>query len=508
MRLPRPRLPAITSGNHAPWTRALLVAALGGALVVALPATALAKPHPHSSTTTTTSPGSSTQSHAVAKLVLQPSSVGHVSVERAGTSTFAPATNGESLHVGDTIQTDGVGLAEIDYATDSFTRLDVNTTFKITKLTDSQGDRQVNGTLETGQTWNRTVALTQSQSFDQEGAGTTAAVAGTAFVVDCTTPTTCTFTAVIDNVDLTGNAGQTQILNPLTQCVSTSGDLCATPSQLTPDQLALIQWIQLNVYLDFIEYGLGNGVFDPFGGTVTVTNGVVQTFTPSSPNQPFTPPTPPTVDPAEPVKPGGAYDNAEDDDGGCSAYDQDGPLAQGQSDYQPASDLSIGDDCAVDFMMTAAADGTRPFYIQFTNIDPQIGPSGLGTLTSNDPNHPGEVETEINYLPTDVFTFNANDISDDDVGTTSFAYEAVDQADQALVSATATVQVHVLDDCDDAHPDPSFTCPAPYDVSSTSTGTASASTTPTTAAAGTTPPTTTAPTTTSTTSPSGPPPTS
>ena len=180
------------------------------------------------------------------------------------------------------MQTDGVGLAEIDYASDSYTRLDVNTTFTITKLTDSQGNRQVNGTLQTGQTWNRTVALTQSESFQQQGAGTTAAVAGTAFVVDCTSPTQCTFTGVIDNVTLTSSDGQTQTLNPLSQCVSTSGTLCAAPSQLTPDQLALIQWIQTNVFLDLVEHGLGDGVFQPFAATVVVNNGVVQSVTVSA----------------------------------------------------------------------------------------------------------------------------------------------------------------------------------------------------------------------------------
>jgi len=33
---------------------------------------------------------------------------------RPAPTTFTPATDGEALHVGDTVQTDGVGLAEID----------------------------------------------------------------------------------------------------------------------------------------------------------------------------------------------------------------------------------------------------------------------------------------------------------------------------------------------------------------------------------------------------------
>ena len=60
----------------------------------------------------------------------------------------------------------------------------------VTKLTDNQGNRQVNGTVLTGQTWNRTVALTQSESFQQQAAGASAAVAGTAAstVRDCGPP--------------------------------------------------------------------------------------------------------------------------------------------------------------------------------------------------------------------------------------------------------------------------------------------------------------------------------
>ena len=91
---------------------------------------------------------------------------------------------------------------------------------------------------------------------------------------------------------MTGPDG-TRTLNPLDQCDANNGALCGTTTRLTPDELALIQWIQTNVYLDLVEHGIGDGVFQPFGGTVVVNNGVVQSFTPSTPNQPFSPATPP-----------------------------------------------------------------------------------------------------------------------------------------------------------------------------------------------------------------------
>src|ERR1700674_399950 len=82
---------------------------LEATLAVAAPLVAGAAPQkpgkPHSTTTTTTTP----KAGAIAKLVIKPDSAGHVSVEAAGTSTFNPAKDGQSLHVGDTIQTDATG---------------------------------------------------------------------------------------------------------------------------------------------------------------------------------------------------------------------------------------------------------------------------------------------------------------------------------------------------------------------------------------------------------------
>jgi HYR domain/FecR protein len=265
---------------------------LGATLVIAAPVAALASPTTASkagpTTTTTTKPG---KTAAFAKLVIKANSVGHVNVETAGTSTFKPAKNGQSLHVGDTVQTDATGQAEIDYADTAYTRLDVNTTFTIKKLTDSQGNRQVEGSLDVGRTYNRTAALTQSQTFQQDAGGATAAVAGTAFVVTCTSATSCTFTAVIDNINLTG-AGETKTLNPLDECVANNGALCGTTTRLTPDEVALIQWIQTNVYLDLAEHGIGDGVFQPFAATVVVSGAVVQSVS-AAPTPPGSPPPPP-----------------------------------------------------------------------------------------------------------------------------------------------------------------------------------------------------------------------
>ena len=139
---------------------------------------------------------------AVAVLKIQNPSV---SVKKKGASDFKPAKDGQKLHEGDTVQTDATGLAEVDYSDDSYTRLDVSTTLKIVKLSDDQGNRQVETSVDAGRTWNRTAALTESQSFEQSGAGATAAVVGTAFSIQCDAPVApatvsehCTTTGVVD----------------------------------------------------------------------------------------------------------------------------------------------------------------------------------------------------------------------------------------------------------------------------------------------------------------------
>ena len=81
---------------------------------------------------------------AVARLqILEPA----VSVRRKGNDVFKPGHEGQKLRVGDTMKTDETGFAQINYTDDSFTRLDVDTTFTIVSLTDDEGNRQIKGSL-------------------------------------------------------------------------------------------------------------------------------------------------------------------------------------------------------------------------------------------------------------------------------------------------------------------------------------------------------------------------
>jgi hypothetical protein len=402
---------------------------LGAALAIAAPVAAAAAPatprKASPTTTTTTKPGKNAQ--AFAKLVIKDSSVGHVNVKTSGGSTFKPAKNGQSLHVGDTIQTDATGQAEIDYADTAYTRLDVNTTFTIKKLTDAQGNRQVEGSLDVGRTYNRTAALTQSQTFQQDAGGATAAVAGTAFVVTCTSATSCTFTAVIDNINLTG-AGETKTLNPLDECVDNNGALCGTTTRLTPDELALIQWIQTNVLLDLTEHGIGDGVFQPFAATVTVNNGVVQSVSPApvTTTTPGSPPPPPPPPPPAPM-PIVDQNNAACTPPGCTS--NDGNMSTTGDEAAPA----------LIFQLNGGSDlnGQSGFMYQYTDLTGVTN----GTLFDNTNNNP--VDTVQQYAPSTSFTYTPT--SDQGGATDTFQYRVVDNATQAHSPTQATVNITLTD---------------------------------------------------------------
>jgi len=119
-----------------------------------------------------------------------------VSVLKQGTNTFTKGKSNQKVTIGDTIQTDGSGLAQITFKDGTLTRLDHDTIFTLDKLVNTTGKRQVEGTVSAGQTWNRVQKLSESESFQQKGNGATAVVAGTAFVTKCSLPTGTAFTAV------------------------------------------------------------------------------------------------------------------------------------------------------------------------------------------------------------------------------------------------------------------------------------------------------------------------
>jgi len=286
--------------QHRRQIKMALVAALALDVGFALVTTGVASAASTSAPRTSDSTAATAKAKAFATLkVLKP----NVSVRRKGKSVFKLAHDGQKLRVGDTIQTDTGGEAEIDYTESSFTRLDVSTTFTLKHLTDNQGHRQVEGSLDSGRTWNRTTALTQSESFSQDGAGATASVVGSAFMAECDTAGHCTFTSVVDGLKLVTVDGEVKLLAPLEQCDSTAVDpnnatLCGVPTQVTADILAANAWILQNLFVD----GIAGFPGPTITGTIVVTNGVV-TFTPTPTP---TPPPPPADTSTAPGAPTGA----------------------------------------------------------------------------------------------------------------------------------------------------------------------------------------------------------
>jgi fibronectin type III domain protein len=273
--------------QHRRRVKAALVAALALDVGVALVTTGTAAAAPTSAAGTSSDTVATAKAKAFATLQIMKDGV---SVRRKGKSVFKPAHDGQKLRVGDTIQTDASGEAQIEYtvSANSFTRLDVNTTFTIKHLTDNQGHRQVEGTLDSGRTWNRTSALTESESFSQSGAGATASVVGSAFVAECDSAGHCTFTSVVDGLKLLTVDGDVKVMTPLEQCDSTElnpqdANLCGIPQQVTADVLAANAWILQNLFLD------GKAGFPGPNITlnIVVNNGQVTSVTPAD-NTPVT----------------------------------------------------------------------------------------------------------------------------------------------------------------------------------------------------------------------------
>lgn len=192
-----------------------------------------------------------------------------VTVLKKGAGNFTKAKTDQKVAVGDTVQTDATGLAQITFKDGTLTRLDHNTVFTLDDLSNKTGARSVEGTVSAGQTWNRVQKLSESETFKQKGNGATAAVLGTAFLTKCTlAPGTafnvvktkkalkklqkasrCDFTLVDGKLTLTslGKAvGLTRGQSVLVDAAGAAGNALTVP----PDILFTNPWITSNLELD------------------------------------------------------------------------------------------------------------------------------------------------------------------------------------------------------------------------------------------------------------------
>ena len=160
------------------------------------------------------------------------------------------AKSGDSVTPGQVLSTDSTGLAEVSYPDGSLTRLDSDTIFKVVALTANSGGRQTLGSVSGGKVWNKVTKLSRSGSFEVEAGGTTAAVRGTSFAVECTSGNDCDIISVIHTVVVTSSStGQSATLPPTFE-VNANGGVLGNRVQLTAAQLAADSWIQQNLRKD------------------------------------------------------------------------------------------------------------------------------------------------------------------------------------------------------------------------------------------------------------------
>ncbi len=115
---------------------------------------------------------------------------------------FDAITTPIDVVTGDRVRTDASGFAEVVYPDGSLTRLDVDTDFEIVTITDAAGSATTRTSLETGRVWNRVKTLGSEEEFSLETSVATATVRGTAFLVECRQPNSCTFTALEGSVEI------------------------------------------------------------------------------------------------------------------------------------------------------------------------------------------------------------------------------------------------------------------------------------------------------------------
>jgi len=338
----------------------------------------------------------------------------NVSVKKKGADDFKTAKDGQKLHAGDTIQTDGTGKAEINYGDDSWTRLEVDTTFTIEKLSDEQGDRQVEGSLDSGKAWHRTAALTESETFEQTGAGATASAVGTAFGMDCDAQGHCTTYGVVDTVEWSGNNG-VHLIAPLDVCDSTNAIICADITHITADQLPL--WIIGDLLKDVLRGYPWPFPSTPISGTVIVEDGNVF-FIPSPPPNETTPlPPAPTVPSSAPIN-------------------IVSPPPTG-----PAPRIETDEDTSVVFTINVTSSGGQT-VIQFTDLpDPTVGRLHLGSVPGATTCSPC-VNQGQTYAADSTFTFVPVHDGNSADETTSFTFVASNEGGS---SAPTTVPVDVSD---------------------------------------------------------------
>ena len=127
-----------------------------------------------------------------------------VDVRSGAAGTYAAVTAPVPVAVGDGVRTDATGFGEVAYDDGSRTRLDVSTEFEVLELVDGPGGASTRTAMNVGRTWHRVESAGEGDgAFSVETSQATAAVTGTAFAIECTSDTECSFLVVEGSLRLT-----------------------------------------------------------------------------------------------------------------------------------------------------------------------------------------------------------------------------------------------------------------------------------------------------------------
>lgn len=199
------------------------------------------------------------------------------SVRPVGTAAYRSGNEGETLGVGDSIQTSATGFAEIAYFDGSLTRVDRSGEFTLTALTDTGSARQVKGTLVGGRAWNRvTKAAGSTDQFQIDTPVASASVRGTAFAIDCTNPDTCVFTVVEGIVEVTPTGAPPVLVTAPAQLTVRRNTPPTAPTTLDTTTINNDPWITKNTTRDTAT---GKAPTTTTGATSTTTSTVATTTT-------------------------------------------------------------------------------------------------------------------------------------------------------------------------------------------------------------------------------------
>lgn len=173
---------------------------------------------------------------------------GTVDVRQGGSGDFQPATEGASLHEGDTVRTGPAGRAYIVYFDGSLTRLDYDTTFTLVTLetlNNASDSKVIEGKQGEGSSFHRVAELTDAESrFEIETPTATASIQGTVYALIVEGGVTTV--AVVDGVvQTTGAGGSVTVPAGMMVSVDASGSIGAVQN-LSADMLST-PWLSFNL---------------------------------------------------------------------------------------------------------------------------------------------------------------------------------------------------------------------------------------------------------------------